>query len=93
MHPEQIILAPVVTEKAVGARAFSCYCFKVHSQATKIEITQAIAKIFKVRVKAVNTLKVRSKKRVTGRSIGRTSQWKKAYVTLAAGQKIEELEA
>jgi len=93
MHPEQIILAPVVTEKAVGARAFSCYCFKVHSQATKIEITQAIEKIFKVRVKAVNTLKVRSKKRVTGRSIGRTSQWKKAYVTLAAGQKIEELEA
>jgi large subunit ribosomal protein L23 len=93
MHPEQIILAPVVTEKAVGARAFSCYCFKVHSQATKIEITQAVEKIFKVRVKAVNTLKVRSKKRITGRSIGRTSQWKKAYVTLATGQKIEELEA
>jgi len=93
MHPEQIILAPVVTEKAVGARTFSCYCFKVHNQANKIEVAQAVEKVFKVKVKAVNTLKVRSKKRITGRTIGRTPQWKKAYVTLMAGQKIEELEA
>jgi len=93
MHPEQIILAPVITEKAVGGRAFSCYCFKVHAQANKIEVALAVEKIFKVKVKAVNTLKVRSKKRITGRSIGRTPQWKKAYVTLASGQKIEELES
>jgi large subunit ribosomal protein L23 len=92
MHPEQIIIAPVVTEKAVGARAFSCYCFKVNARANKVEVALAVEKIFKVKVKAVNTLKVRSKKRVTGRSIGRTAQWKKAYVTLVSGQKIEELE-
>jgi large subunit ribosomal protein L23 len=93
MHPEQIIIKPVITEKAVGARALSCYCFSVHLNATKVDVAQAIEKVYKVKVKAVNTLKVRPKKRIVGRSIGRTSHWKKAYVTLMPGQKIEELEA
>jgi len=93
MEPEQIIIAPVVTEKAVGVRALSCYTFRVNIAATKVAIAQAVAKMFKVKVKSVNTSFVRAKRRVMGRSIGQTSSWKKAYVTLLAGQKIEELEA
>jgi large subunit ribosomal protein L23 len=92
MHPEQIIIEQLLTEKAVGAKALSCYVFKVHLQATKIAIAQAVEKLFKVKVIAVNTGNVRSKRRILGRSIGRTPSWKKAYVTLKAGQKIEELE-
>ncbi|MBI5399809.1 50S ribosomal protein L23 [Candidatus Saganbacteria bacterium] len=92
MEAEQIIIAPVVTEKAVGERTLSRYVFRVHLDATKVAIAQAIAKIFKVKVSAVNTSFVRAKRRVMGRSIGQTSRWKKAYVTLESGQKIEELE-
>jgi large subunit ribosomal protein L23 len=93
MQPEQIIIGPVVTEKAVGQRLASRYVFKVHLDATKTSIAQAVSRLFKVRVRAVNTSQVRSKRRILGRSIGRTAQWKKAYVTLEQGQKIEELEA
>ena len=92
MHPEQIIIEPVVTEKAVGERALSRYVFKVHLQADKTSIARAVESLFRVKVLAVNTSKVRSKRRIMGRSIGRTSHWKKAYVTLEKGQKIEELE-
>ena len=93
MKPEQIILEHVVTEKALAERALSRYVFKVHPQATKISITQSIQQMFKVKVKDVNTTMVRAKRRVVGRSIGRTAHWKKAYVTLEQGQKIEEIEA
>ncbi|PIS29605.1 50S ribosomal protein L23 [Candidatus Saganbacteria bacterium CG08_land_8_20_14_0_20_45_16] len=92
MLPEQIIIEPLITEKAVGARVLSCYVFKVRPEATKISVAMAIEKLFKVKVKAVNTVKVRPKRKIVGKSIGQTSQWKKAYVTLEPGQKIEELE-
>jgi len=90
--PEQIIIEPLITEKAVGARVLSCYVFKVRPEATKISVAMAIEKLFKVKVKAVNTVKVRPKRKIVGKSIGQTSQWKKAYVTHEPGQKIEELE-
>ena len=93
MLPEQTIIELVLTEKAVGERALSRYVFKVHPKATKTSVAQAVEKLFKVRVTAVNTSMVRPRRRIMGRSIGRTSHWKKAYVTLAQGQKIEELEA
>ncbi|MBN2057527.1 MAG: 50S ribosomal protein L23 [Candidatus Saganbacteria bacterium] len=92
MLPEQIIIEPVITEKAVTDRALSRYVFKVHLDATKIGVAQAIEKLFKVKVRSVNTINVRPKRRIMGRSVGRTSRWKKAYVTLEQGQKIEELE-
>jgi large subunit ribosomal protein L23 len=92
MHPEQIIIEPVITEKAVGVRVLSRYVFKVHLDATKVGVAQAVTRLFKVKVLSVNTVRVRPKRRIMGRSIGSTSQWKKAYVTLAKGQKIEELE-
>ncbi len=93
MKPEQIILEPVITEKALTDRALSRYVFKVHPEATKTSVAQSIQQLFKVKVKDVNTIMVRSKRRVMGRSIGRTAHWKKAYVTLEQGQKIEEIEA
>lgn len=93
MHHEQIIIEPVITEKSLSGRADSRYVFRVNLNAEKIEIRKAIEKIFKVKVLAVNTTYVRPKQRVMGKSIGRTSRWKKAYVTLASGQKIQELEA
>jgi large subunit ribosomal protein L23 len=93
MEAEQIIIEPITTEKSVGERAVSRYVFKVHLKATKIAVRQAVEKVFKVKVKAVNTCFVRPRTRATGRNMGRTSSWKKAYVTLQAGQKITELEA
>lgn len=93
MHPEQIVIEPVITEKAVGERQLSRYVFKVNLLAEKIAIKQAIEKIFKVKVRDVNTCFVRGKKRSVGKSIGKTAHWKKAYVTLVKGQKIAELEA
>ncbi|OGB87362.1 50S ribosomal protein L23 [candidate division WOR-1 bacterium RIFCSPLOWO2_02_FULL_46_20] len=93
MLPEQIILKPLITEKAVGQKVDSRYVFKVHLDATKVGIKQAIEQLFKVKVLAVNTCKVRAKRKVVGKSVGRTSQWKKAYVSLTRGQTIEELEA
>ena len=92
MLPEQIIIEPLLTEKSMVERVFFRYVFKVHPEASKIAIAQAIEKIFKVKVSAVNTNRVRAKRRILGRSVGRTSHWKKAYVTLESGQKIEELE-
>ena len=93
MQFEQIMIEPLITEKSVGARARSRYVFKINLRATKIAVKQAVEKLFKVKVLDVNTCFVRPKQRVAGKSIGRTSRWKKAYVTLAGGQKIQELEA
>lgn len=93
MHPEEIIVEPLITEKAIGERVLSRYVFKVNPLATKIDVAQAVERLFKVKVKAVNTNIVRPKRRILGRSIGKTAQWKKAYVTLQQGERIEELEA
>jgi len=92
MEAEQIIIAPITTEKTVRARELTRYTFKINLLATKIAVKQAVEKLFKVKVKAVNLCYVRPKIRMSGRGQGRTSRWKKAYVTLVAGQKIQELE-
>ena len=92
MDAYQIILAPVVTEKAFGAKDERKYVFRVHPKATKVDIRAAVSKMFKVKVQAVNTVKVRGKRRAVGYKVWRTPSYKKAYVTLAPDQKIEELE-
>lgn len=89
--PEQIIIAPIVTEKAFNVAVESQYVFKVHPKAKKIAIVHAIESLYKVKVVSVNTLKVRGKSRRMGFKLGRTSSYKKAYVRLAEGQAIEEL--
>ena len=94
MDLSQIIIEQIVTEKSMDGRAaLNRYVFKVNLKANKLSVKQAVEKFFKVKVTDVNTCFVRAKQRIMGRSIGRTSRWKKAYVTLAKGQKIQELEA
>ena len=85
----EIIKAPVITEKAAKLGQENKYVFKVDPRANKIEIKQAIEKIFKVKVAAVRTLNVKPKKRRVGRYTGLTNRSKKAIVTLAEGQTIE----
>lgn len=92
MDPYQIILEPIITEKAMNARGQRKYVFKVHQYATKVDIKSAINKLFKIKPIDVNTVKVKGKSRVLGYKIGKTSSYKKAYVVLPEGKKIEELE-
>jgi large subunit ribosomal protein L23 len=87
--PYQIIERPLLTEKSMDQSHYGKYTFRVADDANKIEIADAVEKIFKVKVTKVNTLNVRGKPRRVGRfPQGRTSGWKKAIVTLAPGQTI-----
>jgi large subunit ribosomal protein L23 len=85
-----ILQEPIITEKGSNLSASqNKYLFKVHPKANKLEIKEAVEKIFNVKVEAVNTLNVLGKiKRVRYRA-GRTANWKKAIVTLAKDQKID----
>ncbi len=85
----QVIVSPVVTEKATRLNEFSQVTFRVALDATKPEIRAAVEKLFSVKVEAVNTVVMKGKtKRFRGRE-GRRSDWKKAIVTLQAGQTID----
>lgn len=85
----RIIRSPVVTEKATLLSAFNQVTFRVPLDASKPEIKAAVEGLFKVKVKAVNTLRQMGKlKRFKGR-LGRRSDYKKAIVTLAEGQSID----
>ena len=85
-----IVLAPVITEKSMSGIADKKYTFKVAKDANKIEIAEAVEKLFKVSVAKVNTINVRGQERRMGRYAGRTSSWKKAIVTLKADSKPVE---
>ncbi|WP_424137516.1 50S ribosomal protein L23 [Roseomonas chloroacetimidivorans] len=85
----QLIVAPVITEKATVLNEVGQVTFKVTSDATKPEIKAAVEGLFGVNVTAVNTVVVKGKsKRFRGRP-GQRSDWKKAIVTLAEGQSID----
>lgn len=85
----EIIKAPVVTEKSQAAKEQGKYTFKVDSKATKLEIKEAVEKIFNVKVKEIRTINVKVKKRRVGRYTGLTNRSKKAIVTLQEGQTID----
>ena len=85
--PSDIILAPVITEKSMLGAPMKKYTFKVAKDANKIEIAQAVAAQFGVKVSKVNTIKVRGKLRRYGRYEGYTPSWKKAVVTLTEDSK------
>ena len=88
----QVIQAPVITEKGTDDTADrNAYHFRVPLDANKIEIRQAVEKIFKVKVLKVNTLRAGGKVRRRGYVAGRTPDWKKAMVTLREGDTIEIL--
>ena len=84
---QDIILAPVITEKSMAGIADKKYTFKVAKDANKIEIAAAVEEIFKVKVAKVNTISVRGKEKRMGRYSGYTASWKKAIVTLKKDSK------
>ena len=89
MRGTLVLLRPVITEKSMTETNTGRYTFAVVKDASKLEIAQAVAEAFKVDVLAVNTSTVRGKSRRIGKRVGKKSDWKKAIVTLAAGQRIE----
>jgi large subunit ribosomal protein L23 len=89
MHPHQIVLAPVVTEKSYHGSVYGKYTFRVHEDAHKTQIRQAIEELFDVHVVSVNVLKVQSKPKRRGMTKGTRQGWKKAVVQLKAGETIE----
>ena len=84
---QDIIIAPVITEKSMSGIADKKYTFKVAKDANKIEIADAVEKLFKVDVAKVNTINVRGHARRMCSYNGYTDAWKKAIVTLKADSK------
>jgi len=90
MEMHQIIKRILVTEKSTMARdEFNKYHFEVNRKANKVEIGNAVEKLFKVKVVDVRVLNVLGKVKRLGRVTGQKSSWKKAVVTLAEGSRIE----
>ena len=82
MRPEEIIIAPVITEKSNDQMQMGKYTFEVNKKATKVEIANAVEKLFGVKVLNVNTMTVRGKTKRVRYVEGKTSDWKKAIVTI-----------
>ena len=92
MHLYEVLRRPLITEKNTELQAQNKYAFEIASGANKPMIKQAVEKAFKVRVTGVNVVTMRGKMRRVGRQQVLTSPWKKAIVTLQAGDKIEFFE-
>jgi large subunit ribosomal protein L23 len=92
LHPNQVLLAPVVSEKSYSLITDRKYTFKVHEDAHKTQIRQAVEELFDVKVESVNIVKVQSKPKKRGFIKGRRPGWKKAIVELKAGYEIEIFE-
>ncbi len=90
MNFTEILISPILSEKSVTMKdAQNRYCFVVNPKATKPEIKKAIEALFKVKVEAVRTANMPGKLHRVGRHEGYRSDWKKAMVTVKAGQKID----
>jgi large subunit ribosomal protein L23 len=92
MHIYEVLRRPVITEKNTDLMAENKYVFEVMKRANKAQIKAAVEKAFKVTVVSVNVAMVPSKPRGYGRLKGHRPSWKKAVVTLRAGDKIEIFE-
>jgi large subunit ribosomal protein L23 len=92
LHPNQVLLAPVVSEKSYSLISDRKYTFRVHEDAHKTQIRQAVEQLFEVEVQSVNVVKVQSKPKRRGLTRGRRPGWKKAIVQLKAGHEIEIFE-
>lgn len=91
--PYRIIRAPLLSEKCHDLKErHNQVAFRVDPAATKSDIKAAVERIFKAKVAAVNVVNVAGKEKRLGRHVGRRSDWKKAIVTLKAGEKIEIIE-
>jgi large subunit ribosomal protein L23 len=91
MNVYQVLKRPILTEKSDYQRDESKYLFEVDRQANKLQIKEAVESIFDVEVVAVNTMVMKPKRRRLGRKMITTQPaWKKAVVTLAPGERIQE---
>jgi large subunit ribosomal protein L23 len=89
MHAGQVVLAPVVSEKSYASIADGRYSFKVHPDAHKTQIKQAVEELFEVKVRWVNIVKVQAKPKRRGAIKGTRDGWKKAIVQLHPGNSIQ----
>ncbi|MFQ5425774.1 MAG: 50S ribosomal protein L23 [Gaiellales bacterium] len=87
-----VLIAPVVSEKSYSLIAENKYSFKVHPQAHKTQVRQAVEELFDVKVERVNIVTVRSKPKRRGLNRGRRPGWKKAIVRIREGDKIDIFE-
>ena len=85
-----VIIKPIITEDSMARLAEKKYTFEVAKTASKIEIKKAVEEIFKVEVAKVNTISVNGKDKRVGYHVGKTSDWKKAIVTLKPASKTIE---
>ena len=92
MEAREIIVRPIITEKTYQLIELNKYTFEVDKRANKQQIAKAVEEVFEVKVKRVNTLPVRGKKKRRGRIEGTTRSWKKAIGTLIEGDRIEVFE-
>ena len=92
MHASQVILAPIVSEKSYAGSTRGVYTFRVHSDAHKTQIRQAVEELFEVHVVRVNVIKVQPKPKRRGLIKGTRKGWKKAIVEVKAGEKIDIFE-
>jgi large subunit ribosomal protein L23 len=92
-NPKDILLQALISEKATTLQETSnCYVFKVATVANKLEIKKAVEKAFNVKVRVVSTVRVKGKTKRVGRFEGKRADWKKAYIWLKEGDKIELFE-
>jgi large subunit ribosomal protein L23 len=92
MNARNVIIRPIVSEKSYALLAANKYTFRVHPDAHKTQIRQAVEEIFAVRVTDVRTMSVKSKPKRRGYTSGRTRAWKKAVVQLHEDDAIELFE-
>jgi len=92
VNPADVLIAPVVSEKSYAGLADRCYTFKVHQDAHKTQVRQAVESLFGVKVASVHMIKVPAKPKRRGVYNGVRPGWKKAIVHLHEGHQIEIFE-
>lgn len=94
LNVHAVLVQPLLTEKLTGLREkTNTVGFIVHPSANRVQIKQAVEALLKVKVEKVNVMNVRGKTKRLGRFSGRRSDWKKAFVTLKEGEKLEMYES
>jgi large subunit ribosomal protein L23 len=89
LHPNEVLLAPIVSEKSYSLIDDNKYSFRIHPDAHKTQVRQAVEELFEVKVERVNIVKVQSKPKRRGMTRGTKPGWKKAIVQLRQGDTIE----
>ncbi|HVM58192.1 MAG TPA: 50S ribosomal protein L23 [Gaiellaceae bacterium] len=89
LHPGEILIAPIISEKSYGQIPLNRYTFRIHQDAHRTQVRQAVEQLFDVKVVSVNIVKVQPKPKRRGATKGIRPGWKKAVVQLKPGDKIE----